>query len=748
MNIKRTNQFFFKPFLIVLVLILVFNHMLQSQSSYLDSLENQLKIKSIHDTSKIKLLNELSYEYYRSDPDLTLKYAKQSLQLIESLKKKKFKWKNNGIDYKQSEAFNSMGIYYWVTSDLDSAMYWYVKSLVTSKMLNDKGGISSAYGNIASLYSDLGNLDSALHYNLLSLRIKEEQKNYKGIAHSYNNCGFIMWEMNKRKEALEYFYKSLHIRQQIKDSIGEAACWNNIGNYYLYQEIPDSAKIFHKTAMNIRLKVNDLFGLAESYNNIGLICERTGDLDSAAFYYKKALELNEESGNLNLAASNYNNIGNVYYKSKQYSLAKQNILKSLELSQKTRVKTLMKESYEILFTIFYDEGNYKKALDYFMAYSKTSDTIMNENMTNQLLEINTKYETEKKENQIIILDKENQLSKLEIEKQKAENEKQRLWTYSFVIGFSIVLIFSIIILRMFSAKRKANKLLKMLNEEILQKNEEITANKDEIEAQRDLVVQQRDLIMEQKQDITDSIEYAYKIQSAAFPSPDEISVFLKDYFILYKPRNIVSGDFYWVNRLDNKIIIIAADCTGHGVPGAFMSMLGIAFLNEIVNKEQISSPSKILDRLRENIILALKQHGAKSGQKDGMDVAAITIDFEKQTLEFSGANNPLYVVKNEILIETKGDKMPVSVHPRMNPFSNKIISLLPNDCIYIFSDGYADQFGGPEGKKFKYQPFKELLVSLKEKTMIEQKEILNTTFENWKGDFDQIDDVLIIGIKI
>ncbi|MCK4664097.1 MAG: SpoIIE family protein phosphatase [Bacteroidales bacterium] len=255
-------------------------------------------------------------------------------------------------------------------------------------------------------------------------------------------------------------------------------------------------------------------------------------------------------------------------------------------------------------------------------------------------------------------------------------------------------------------------------------------------------------IRKQKKEITDSIHYASRIQESIIPSDEIISGILNDYFILYKPKDIVSGDFYWIGKHSNKVIIIAADCTGHGVPGAFMSMLGTAFLNEIINKENKTSPDEILNILRNNVVKALKQEGEESKSKDGMDVAILTLDTGTNKLEYAGANNPFYLIRNKELIETKANKMPVAIYLKMEPFTKHEIELQTGDSLYIFSDGFADQFGGPKGRKFMYKPFKKLLIEMQGKPMCEQKEILDKTFEDWKNDNEQIDDVLVIGVSI
>ncbi len=289
---------------------------------------------------------------------------------------------------------------------------------------------------------------------------------------------------------------------------------------------------------------------------------------------------------------------------------------------------------------------------------------------------------------------------------------------------------------------------KRLEQLVRERTHELEVANIEIEAQRDLATSQRDKISQQKKEIEDSILYAQRIQKSLLPATALLDQLLPEHFIFFKPRDIVSGDFYWANYIRDKLIITAADCTGHGVPGAFMSMLGIAFLNEIVNKQEQIDASIILNQLRNEIIQALGQKGAEGESKDGMDMSLIIVDQVNKTLQFAGANNPLYVIRNKELTETKGDKMPVAIHETMHPFTSHSISLEAGDAVYIFSDGYPDQFGGPRGKKFLYKAFKNLLTEISDKTMAEQIDILEQTMAEWQGNVDQIDDMVIIGIRI
>jgi serine phosphatase RsbU (regulator of sigma subunit) len=330
-----------------------------------------------------------------------------------------------------------------------------------------------------------------------------------------------------------------------------------------------------------------------------------------------------------------------------------------------------------------------------------------------------------------------QESKIKI--QLATLEKQKIILYFILFVLVLVSILVYYIYRGYKIKKEANIRLE-------EKNRTISAQKDEIEQQRDVAAAQRDQITYQKKHITDSIMYARRIQAALLPSLELFSDKL-EHFVLYKPLAIVSGDFYWVSTKERLQVIIAADCTGHGVPGAFMSMLGVTLLNEIVNGKQILMPDKIIENLRDGVIKSLKQVVDEDTVKDGMDIAVCVVDFNENILWFAGANNPLYLVRGKELIHYRADKMPVAIHYKMQPFTLHRVELQKGDAFYIFSDGYADQFGGPKEKKFMSAQLKETLVELSGKPMLQQGERLNEIFEQWRGDNPQVDDVTLIGVR-
>lgn len=334
-------------------------------------------------------------------------------------------------------------------------------------------------------------------------------------------------------------------------------------------------------------------------------------------------------------------------------------------------------------------------------------------------------------------------------------DKQRMYIIYFIALILILVAFAIFIYRNYKIKKKINQELEEKNEAILERNEEITQQKEEILAQRDEIEEQRDEIQKQNNAITDSIMYARRIQNAILPRKDSLNEIFKDYFIFYLPRDIVSGDFYWATKKNGKTIVVVSDCTGHGVPGAFMSMLGVSFLNEIVAKSDLSSAALILEELRSMVKTTLSQTGRKDEAKDGMDMVLCIFDETNRKMQFAGANNPIYLIRDKELVKYNPDKMPIGIFIIDQPFTNKEIELKENDSIYMFTDGYVDQFGGVKGKKYNSKNLKELLVDISEKPMSQQKNHIKERYYNWisdknqpEGKHAQVDDILVFGIKI
>jgi len=554
-----------------------------------------------------------------------------------------------------------------------------------------------------------------------------KQDNYSSAASYSGKMGYIYWNGGFYNKAIENFNDALEFNSKVGNRNGIKTIRYNLGLIYSEQEQYQQAINQFVKGIEIARSLNQKEGILNGLTNKASALKGFGK-------HKKSIIAAEQA--LNIAKE----------------------LKSLKLIR--RCYGLLAENYEAM-------GNSQKSIEYFDKFSMLDKKIKKEQM--KQLEDETQkrvddIQTEKEQKEKDLSERTQQLKstkdsltetkrltekqKMEIEmqeltvsKQKEKLRNERLIRYGLIGIVSLVLVFLIIIFFQFRLKKKANKLLE-------KQNKKINDQKTEIEKQRDLANRQ-------KKDILDSIEYASRIQNALLPPDYMLEKGLSEYFLFFKPRDVVSGDFYWMTQKDNKIIIAAADCTGHGVPGAFMSMLGIAFLNEIVNRitenKHVFSlqANEILNQLRNYIIQSLHQDQDKSDSKDGIDIALTIIDFNNKKIQFAGAHNSLILIRNNEIIEKKADRMPVAIHKKADKsFTNHELDIKEDDMIYLFSDGYPDQIGGSKGRKFMSRKFKELLLEIHQKPMEEQKQILNNKFEEWKSGYQQLDDVLIIGTRL
>lgn len=646
--------------------------------------------------------NELSSQNRTIDSLVTiLKTAKQDTNCVHTL---------NELSWK-----------YIKTGDFSLADSVAKKSETLAKKLDFKKGQAQALNNLGVIYRDQGKYPDALNYYLRSLKIIEETGNKRAYATSLNNIGVIYNYQGELQKALDYFSKALKIREDIEDKKGIAMSLTTIGVVYKKQGNYPQALDYYFRALKISEEIDDKYGIATALNNIGNIYHDQGDYTKARENDLRTLKINEEIGNKYGVAVCFINIGSTYLQTGNTKLAIEYEIKALNLSQKIEALELIKEANQLLSEAYTKNNQHEKALEHFKAYVEIKDSLFNEENTKKLVESQMKFDFEKKE----------QAAKLEQEKKDAvaleEQQKQKVIRNSFIGGFAMLFLLSVVIFSGYQNKKKANEL--------------ISKQKQEVE-------QQKHTIEEKQKDILDSIYYAKRIQDALLKEEQHVSNHLPEHFVLFKPKDIISGDFYWAHEKQNHLYLAAADCTGHGVPGAMMSMLGIAFLNEISSSEQLLSPAEILNQLRDKIV---KELGSTGNTKDGMDISLCRINLGTAELQWAGANNPLWIISSKgdskVINEIKADKQPIGFSEAYKPFTN--YSFNEKNCAYyLLTDGFADQFGGPKGKKFKYKPLQDKLISISELSLDEQKNELNRTFDDWKGNFEQVDDVCIIGIKI
>ncbi len=774
----KKTYYLFISFLLFLLLPLGIN----AQQNPVDSLLSEIE-KTTIDTSKVKLLNEVSGMLRGRDNEKAMQYA---LQAIEISEKTNFKI---GI----ADANKTLGIIHFMTGEFDKAYEATNKSKETYENIEDKKGVAACYVNLGIFRKSLGEITQSTENYKKALSIYEEIGDDEGSAKAYLNLGNLFKVQGNYKSALDNYYKSLAVSEKVGNKFQVAQLFQNIGIVHSEQKDYDKALENFNNALNIFAELEDLRGIAEVNNNIGNNYAENDEYELAIDYYLKALKLFKEIGYTPRIAYTYYNLGDANNKIKKYIKAKEYFDQSLEIYQTMNYPPGMGMCYNGLGEYYFYQKDYKKALEYLEKakrialevdinasieavkwLSKTyaevgeykdayenhvlfkfyNDSIFNDNNEKELTAMSLQYEFAKQEEIRIAKEKIEQEKQAEIQAEKDKNNRYKmLGLAALLFGALIIAVISILSYR---RKVKANKLLKTQKEEIEhqkveleQSNEEILAARDEIEGKNVVITEQRDVALKQKQEITDSIHYAQRIQDAVLPSKNMFVNFIDDYFVFFKPKDIVSGDFYWMTRVDEKLIVTAADCTGHGVPGAFMSMLGVTFLNEIVNKGKELVPGKILDKLRAKVIESL--HQEEGDTKDGMDMSIAVIDTTKKEIQFAGAYNPLYIIRNksEEITKVKGDRMPIGIHLKMeDDFTNHVINYNSGDIIYLFSDGYVDQFGGEKGRKLKSVKFQELILTIKSKPMTEQKQILDNFLTKWRGDLEQLDDIIIIGLKL
>lgn len=583
------------------------------------------------------------------------------------------------------------------------------KELMAAK--RQKGETYNALGNI---YADQGEYAKALESYFKSLRLREEAGDVKGTAAAHNNIGLIHYAKEEYDEALRFYFKALNGYETLRYKKGMGLVYNNIGVIYKRKNNFSKALEFYNKSLRIKEEMGNKKGMGDSYNNIAAIYQAQENYPLALEYYRKSLAIDEQTGYKKGMAVSHTNMSNLYVKMGKAAHAKQEAQKSLDLAVEIGSKDDMKHAYRSLASADSVLGDYKSAFRNHMLYVAIKDSIFNEESNKKIVQAEMNFEFAKKE----------AIAKAEQEKKDAISaealHRQTMQRNAFIGGFALMLALAGVSYKNYRNKKKAHA-----------------------------VIEQQKLLVEIKnKDITDSINYAKNIQQAILPFDSRISETLKDYFILFKPRDIVSGDFYWFSEKDNYVFIAVADCTGHGVPGAFMSMIGSATLTHAVSEMGITDPGKILSETNKKIKQALKQ--SENNNRDGMDISLLR--FDKNNLckaYFAGAMRTMYHISNGALNEVAGNKAAIGgTTDNAFEYTTHALTLSPGDSIYMTSDGYADQFGGPEGKKFRSGNFKKLLLQVQSLAMNDQKRKLEETFLNWKGDLEQLDDVCVIGIKV
>ena len=600
----------------------------------------------------------------------------------------------------ESRIYNEIGNCYHTLGDYEESLNKYRISLQKIEKSDHKKEIANSYNNIGISYKNLGKYEKSLENHLLALNIREEINDLAGKLMSYNNIGHIYYYWSDNDKAIDFFKKALILSEGINNEENVAIIANNIGS--VYNELKDykNAIQYYEKSLKIYQKLEYDFYVTILYANIASIYNEQGRTNLALNYYIKSLNILRRFNNKNEIARRLKDIGNVYFKINDLNKALKYAKQSLIIAQQNQNHIILLDNYSLIYEIYKAQNDFNNALKYLENYYHLKDSIFNEEKYEQIADMQLKYERERKNREI-------QIRELKVKRQRLII----VLISSGLIVFFVLIVFYI----------KQNRKVQIIN---------------------------RKLEYEQRK-ITDSIEYAEKIQRTILPPKEIIDNVLTNYFIFYKPCSTISGDFYWIDKKDGKVVVAAADCTGHGVPGGLLSTLGIALLKESIAKVPEVAPQIILDNLNISLNAALHQTAiGSSDSNDGMEIGLLVIDYESMIIQFSGAKSKLLLIRKKEIKTIIGNKRAIGYQEREKAFVNNLLKIMPGDNLYLFTDGIEHQFGGSKNKMFSFIRLKNMLLENSYLQPNDQQVKIDRRIVQWMKNQEQLDDMLLIGIKI
>lgn len=575
-----------------------------------------------------------------------------------------------------------------------------------------------------------------------ALKIAQRIDYKKGVVESTERIAESFERQSAFPQALTYYAQALKLRQKLNQNRQVADLYNKIGKILVVQGNVKTAQENFQNALQYHEQANNAQGVLLTITYIGEAHFKEKDYERAITKFKEVINSPEKDKDRSVIAKCLYGLGEIFYLQKDYAEAEKYYQQFLKISINDKKIQDVFTGYEGVIKIADAQENHKKAFEFTQRYLQTVKEYS--------------YSVEKNQ-QIVIGKSQHELEEEAKQRKKIEEQNAYItWlAYLAVVGIAVTLLMLFFVIRSYRNTHKINQRLASETAEREAQNKILEEQKAQIEAQNDAINRKNDAqeatfreIERKNKEITSSINYAKRIQESMLATDAKIADALPEHFVFFRPRDIVSGDFYWFAQRDNKIIIAALDCTGHGVPGAIMSMLGDSYLNQIIKLQGITDPEHILDKLHQNIGIALNQEETQN--QDGMDIALCVIDKEKKTMEFAGASRPMLLIQDGKTQVIESCKLPVGgfQRDRERVFDKFSFDLTTPTWFYVFSDGFQDQFGGSKGRKFAKNRLEELLFELHPKPHSEQKKLLNKTLVDWMGDNRQMDDILIIGVKL
>lgn len=702
-----------------ILLFLFISFIVKADQPYIDPKQDSLDMKYLDDKSWNVLYN---------NPDSAIIYAEELYQLAVE---------KNSLLF-QAYSFNTKGIAYDIKGDNFKALENYNECMQIYKSMNDIRGIGVSHLNIGIIYYNQGMYLKAMEEYRKSLNLFEKAKDKRGIADANNNISIIYKTQKQYKESLKYLESCLPIYKEINDEQGIGITYMNIGIVYELENDKKSALEYFLKSIQIAEKINDQIMIGSGLVHLGQLYQENHEIDKALKHYEKAYDIALKLEDLSAQSIALNNIGSIHNLMGKPQEGIKYCRQGLKISENINDLDNIMDNCYCLYESYSKLGDDHQALQYFKSYNKWSDSLLNESVTKEILQQSFQKKFREKEITDSIQAREKEIiakaqldaknAKLKAQDQELKNE--RIIGYTLILGLLIVAVFGWIMYNRFKLTRKQNIIIE----------------------------EQKEIVEEKNKNITDSINYALRIQQSFLPKESEIKKYFEKSFIIYQPKDIVSGDFYWltpVNGNHQLIVLAIADCTGHGVPGAMMTMIGNTLLNQTIGNNNINTPAEALNFLNEQLPLNLKKNNLEADIKDGFDIVMCEIDKAKNLIYFSGANNTLIKISNGIIEEFKGDKQAISASSEVQkfPFTHQEISYQKGDRIYITTDGLPDQFGGPNGKKYKIATLRRFLISIQHLPFEDQKIQILNELNSWMKPsanihYEQVDDITLLALEL
>lgn len=688
-----------------------------AQQSKVDSLKPILAQHS--DTSRIYYLLLMGEAYMEFSPKRAIEPAGEAKTLAAQVNDQK----------KEANALLLMGRAYSKTGNMTEAISCFDQSVALMKKVGTDEEVGDLLINAGNTYNAAGAYDEALTASLDAYKIFEKADDKRGMARSLIVSGNVYRKLNNFPKAVTDYDRALNFSREVHDASLEASCLLNLAAIYSDKGEFDAALRYNLDAKRISEHAGDQYNLAKTLNNIGgVYLDKAQDstyidgapqlLDTALQYYFASLEIKKQLGDRRGQVSCFNNLGAVSLLAGNPDKAIEYFQRGLDIAKELQALDYQMTLYENLHEAYVRKNDIEKALFYYKEYTALKDSIYSKDMREGIAEMQAIFDVEKAEAET-----------------RATEEQKKIIIWSSVIGGVLFIVIIFFIWRQSIDRKKANIALNEQKVEIELKNVALNAANLEIELKN--------------KDITDSIRYARRIQEAILPELEFATTFGRSGFVLYKPKDIVSGDFYWMAKKGDLLLFAAVDCTGHGVPGAFVSIVCSNLLTQAVNEYGFHEPDDILNDVNARLSVTLRQRLDESKVRDGMDIALCSLNMSTGKLHFAGAFNPAWIMRKGEIIELKADKFPVGnfEDEALRVFVRQEIQLQKGDRIYVFSDGYSDQFGGASGKKYKRVQFIEFLKKIQAYPIHEHKGLLEREHIAWKGQLEQIDDIVVMGAE-